>query len=258
MAKPAATGPRAQAEPWVDDGEASDLEYGQPLQYKRAFGAGIKRKRIDFVPQSGPSHSLSQAPKHGVGDMYLSTVLPSCGRADASNLESAHVPAEAPFYDKVLHQPVLPAVKGEGPPSDSEAVCEVCRLPVISASAAQHTVTLAHQVCLPHSHPPSHLDRQRKGLSYLSSYGWDPDARLGLGAQGDGRLHPVKAKERETNLGIGAEEGKKLKVKDEIRREQQTRKERLRADKAKKARDVKMQMLLFGKDEVNKQLGVEL
>jgi hypothetical protein len=62
---------------------------------------------------------------------------------------------------------------------------------------------LAHQVCLTHSHPPSHLDRNRKGLAYLSSYGWDPDARVGLGASGQGIQYPIKSKPKDDKLGIG-------------------------------------------------------
>lgn len=241
----------------VDDGETSDPEYGQPLQHKRAFGAGIKRKRIDFVPQAGPSHSLPQALKHGVGDTYLSIVMPGRDRSLDTFAEAAHASTEVPPQDNGP-QATRTSTTADGSPAESGAFCEVCKLPVTSTSAAQHTTTLAHQVCLPHSHPPSHLDRRRKGLSYLSSYGWDPDARLGLGALGEGRLDPIKAKEREANLGIGAEEGRNITLKDQLKREQQTRKERLKAEKDKRLRNEKMQRLLFGNDKVNKHLGVEL
>ncbi|KAK0751100.1 hypothetical protein B0T18DRAFT_485770 [Schizothecium vesticola] len=58
-------------------------------------------------------------------------------------------------------------------------------------------------LCLPHSHPPSALDRSRMGLSYLSTHGWDPDGRRGLGAAQQGIQFPVKAKPKEDKLGVG-------------------------------------------------------
>lgn len=67
-----------------------------------------------------------------------------------------------------------------------------------------HEASLAHQLCLTHSHPPSHLDRTRHGLRYLSAYGWDPDSRLGLGAPGrEGIREPVKAKVKHDTVGLG-------------------------------------------------------
>ena len=66
-----------------------------------------------------------------------------------------------------------------------------------------HEASLAHQVCLIPSYPPSHLDRNRKGLAYLSAYGWDPDSRLGLGATGHGIRFPIKTKRKDDKMGIG-------------------------------------------------------
>jgi hypothetical protein len=66
-----------------------------------------------------------------------------------------------------------------------------------------HAASLAHQVCLAHSHPPSHLDRTRMGLLHLRARGWDPDARQGLGPEGRGIAYPVKAVAKGDRLGVG-------------------------------------------------------
>lgn len=58
-------------------------------------------------------------------------------------------------------------------------------------------------MALPHSHPPSSLDRARTGLAILQSQGWDPDSCPGLGANGQGILDPVRAVEVVDREGIG-------------------------------------------------------
>ena len=53
--------------------------YEIPLQHQHAFGAGIKRKRIDFVPQSAlPTSPASATPEtsSSLQEIYLSIVLP--------------------------------------------------------------------------------------------------------------------------------------------------------------------------------------
>lgn len=181
----------------------SDDEYEIPLQDKRVFGAGIKRKRVKFVPSTAPSTSLLSSKSSGqsVSDLYLKMVLPG----DHQPMSSANPPSEQlnPNTDE------LPQT------------CEICKLPLFSTPGASdvpngstkepdhtsrlrpHEASLAHQVCLAHSHPPSHLDRNRKGLSYLSAYGWDPDARVGLGASGQGIQYPIKTKPKDDKMGIG-------------------------------------------------------
>ena len=41
----------------------------------------------------------------------------------------------------------------------------------------------------------------------MESQGWDPDSRKGLGAQGEGILHPIKAKKNPSRAGLGAKLG---------------------------------------------------
>ena len=80
------------------------------------------------------------------------------------------------------------------------ALCDVCNFP---PGASSHDASVAHQICLKHSYPPSNLDRSRRGLKYLASFGWDPDSRLGLGAAGSGIRAPIKTKEKNDTVGLG-------------------------------------------------------
>jgi hypothetical protein len=174
----------------------SDDEYEIPLQDQRVFGAGIKRKRIHFVP-SATSLSTTGTPKptssgREVANAYLSIVLPKKSSPTTLSTNTTG-PADAV------------SIKNATPEAE---ICSVCHLPLSKSSPSTapskpHESSLAHQICLPHSHPPSHLDRSRKGLAYLSSYGWDPDSRLGLGAQGQGIQFPIKTQAKDDKLGLG-------------------------------------------------------
>ncbi|KAF2804786.1 uncharacterized protein BDZ99DRAFT_143106 [Mytilinidion resinicola] len=109
----------------------------------------------------------------------------------------------------------------------------------------------------PLQHPPSHIDRTRKGLSYLESYGYDPDSRTGLGAKGDGILHPIKAKEKRDTVGLGM----KLKSSKDGKPHVQKRPINLDASKIRKMHDEdkkkhkKLVKLFYGNDDVEKYLG---
>ncbi|EFR00169.1 hypothetical protein MGYG_03174 [Nannizzia gypsea CBS 118893] len=174
---------------------------------QQAFGAGIKRKRVPFVPSKDTSTlsttsapvTVSSSPAPGassIAEKYLSIVLPSSSRSDTDLLNNVSTDTET---------------------------CEVCRLPLKGASKrlkqndekelpvstsepsnpVPHEASLAHQVCLPHSHPPSAIDRMGKGYRYLSSYGWDPDSRTGLGPTGSGIQIPLKPKIKNDTVGLG-------------------------------------------------------
>jgi hypothetical protein len=190
--------------------------YEIPLQDQRVFGAGIKRKRVQFVPSSSkaPSIATSSTLAKSVSDLYLKLVLPGDSRANADE----HATSQTAVADSTA------SLVSERKEADEGQVCEICNLPFsdlppfVSGEGLEttdtpserppskprpHEASLAHQVCLTHSHPPSHLDRNRKGLAYLSSYGWDPDARLGLGASGQGIKFPIKTKPKDDKMGIG-------------------------------------------------------
>lgn len=110
-------------------------------------------------------------------------------------------------------------------------------------------------MCLNHSHPPSHVDRNRKGYTYLSSYGWDPDSRLGLGASGQGIQFPIKTRPKDDKLGIGVvlpKEGeiiKKVKI------------QKLDAGKVRKMHEndkrkgEKLREMFYRSDDIERYLG---
>ncbi|KAG9247356.1 hypothetical protein BJ878DRAFT_190455 [Calycina marina] len=189
----------------------SDDEYEIPLQDQRVFGSGIKRQRVKFVPSSSASPDVRLPPTKtkSASESYLSLVLPNEQREEHGSSTDATLQG-VPSNDS---RPVL----------DTE-ICEVCQLPLSSnepdivnlaedspntkvatgfTKARPHEASLSHQVCLAHSHPPSHLDRNRKGLAYLSSYGWDPDSRRGLGAEDQGIRFPINTKPKDDKLGLG-------------------------------------------------------
>ena len=170
-----------------------DDEYEVPLRDQRYFGAGIKRQRIQFVPPtSSLDKGLPVAPSTSAADRYLAIAL---SKKPPNETSSANPTAASPGDDPSKTRDV----------AQTNAVCAVCHRAITATeSIAPHESSLAHQVCLPHSHPPSSLDRRRKGLAVLSSQGWDPDSRLGLGATGEGRLQPVKAVKKLDKAGVGA------------------------------------------------------
>ncbi|KAI5805201.1 hypothetical protein EDC01DRAFT_784269 [Geopyxis carbonaria] len=124
------------------------------------------------------------------------------------------------------------ATTGATPPSEVCSVCETCGLPV-GADPAAHLRTTAHQSAEPHSHPPHPLARSSVGLRILEGQGWDPDARVGLGADGRGVRYPVKAVKREGRGGVGddgKEVGKGKEVKGKVRVEKLGAKEARKGD----------------------------
>ncbi|RKU45781.1 hypothetical protein DL546_002544 [Coniochaeta pulveracea] len=222
-----------------DDDQLDDV----PLHHKRPFGTGLNRKPIAFVPASegglnttDPSTKARSSPN--IGGFYLSLVLPRESRNST--------PASA----------------------ESPQVCEVCKLPLAvqtreqgqdgldspSAVRHHHESSLAHQVCLSHSHPPSALDRSRMGLNYLESHGWDPDARAGLGAAEQGIQFPIKPKPKEDTLGLGLEVPKNLPKKQEKPQKLDAGRVRKKAQEDRK-RAERIQRQFYSNSDVEKYLG---
>ncbi|KAL4941024.1 hypothetical protein BDV06DRAFT_9217 [Aspergillus oleicola] len=201
-----------------------DEDYFIPLKDQRVFGAGITKKRVPFVrssdhelstlTSSAPSTPASTGPS--IANTYLSIVMPKAASSStAFTAESAtpymsaatpESPANADITTTTITDRSLSAPPQPTP--NTNTTCEVCNLPLPPSSTQDdksHESSLAHQVCLAHSHPPSHLDRKSHGLRYLESYGWDPDSRLGLGAEGrEGIRVPVKGKLKADTVGLGA------------------------------------------------------
>ncbi|KAI0018383.1 hypothetical protein F4780DRAFT_520981 [Xylariomycetidae sp. FL0641] len=202
--------------------ESSDYD-DVPLQDRRPFGSGLKRKRVVFVPASTDNAGTKGAATASTGsstsasNAYLSIVLPKeANQATSIAKSEAEVAIGAP------------------------QLCQVCSLPVKdkmtngednSLPSRPHEASIAHQVCLTHSHPPSSVDRSRMGLGVLQTHGWDPDARTGLGALQQGMQYPIKVKPKNDNLGIGVEVPKAIPVPAKKR-------EKVQKIDAKKARKV--------------------
>ncbi|RMY56346.1 hypothetical protein D0863_13011 [Hortaea werneckii] len=211
---------------------AQDDEYEIPLRDQRYFGAGIKRKRIQFVPSSSShdhqqSTSLPTTPassSSSAADKYLSIVL----KNDPTNENPSRPTSAPPIQDKGTTRPISPHPKSTEDTSPSTTttstrepnICPTCHRSIPTGQELQHQSSLTHQISLTHSHPPSHLDRKRKGLAVLESQGWDPDSRVGLGADGNtGRLYPIRAREKKNRVGLGGRvdvEGAVGKAKEKV------------------------------------------
>lgn len=217
-----------------------------PLQHKKPFGSGLRRNEIKFVPASdeGTEAEKQQREKskgQSISDFYLSMVLKKPEPA-ATHKE----PAKPPVCD-ICSMPLTLT-------DDSASSSTISR-----RSAGPHEASIAHQVCLAHSHPPSAIDRSRMGLTVLAAQGWDPDARAGLGATGQGTQYPVKAKPKEDRLGVGvvvpkdgaakkkAKEKEKPKLLDAKKVRKMAAEDRKRADRLQKE--------LFGRVDLERYLG---
>ncbi|KAK0337382.1 hypothetical protein LTR94_004875 [Friedmanniomyces endolithicus] len=100
------------------------------------------------------------------------------------------------------------------------------------------------------------IKRKRiQGLAVLEGHGWSPDSRLGLGPEGVGRLHPVKAVKNPERAGLGARLEEMKAVKKPVR---------LDAGKVKllqlegKRKAEKLRNAFYRSEEVEKYLGEEL
>lgn len=212
--------------------EKDDSEEDIPLHHKQPFGAGIKRKRVEFVraqdtDKTAATASLKRENGNVIGDIYASLVL------------GANTPSTAGLSSTIATVEVV--------------ICETCGLEV-KGTIEKHNATLAHQSSIPHSHPPSHLDRSRMGLRALASQGWDPDARVGLGASGSGVRFPIKTTPKEDTLGIGAvvpvvKKEKKVEIKKTLNK-QELRKVRVK----ERERHKFMEREIYGRGDVERIL----
>lgn len=239
--------------------DPDDYDDDIPLQHKKPFGAGLKRKRsVAFVRASDPelhttTAATTQAPtpsKDSIADLYLDLVMKGKGVAPRDTKDT-----------KPPRQEKLEAPRGHAASAASTPICPTCNITLDNTPDAirKHEASIPHQVALAHSHPPSSIDRSRMGLSYLSSFGWDPDARRGLGAEGQGIRDPIKVRPKDDTLGLGvvipqefvdkAKEPKpqKLSIKDLRRRE---------ADE--KRRGERLHELFYRSDDVLRHLGREV
>lgn len=199
--------------------------YTVPLREPLYYGAGVKKQGIKFVPASAPSVTAETSKPVNVGSRYLEIVF---GKKATSDNDQAV--------------------------TTTTSTCDICRLPVNSATAVAHETSLAHQVCLEHIHPPSAIDRMRKGAAYLQDMGWDPDSRKGLGASGDGRLYPIQPKEKVDKAGIGIPIGPRSAA-SKIQKKLLNPKELRKLEAEKKKRNQRLHDMFYTDDKVARYLG---
>ena len=165
----------------ADAAAAADERPHDPDAWRRIkpFPAGARKRPIRFVPAgSTPSTFPERARPQSDGASVAANYLQLVGLA--------------------------PRVCEPAAGSDT---CVDCGLPR-GADAAVHERSTAHQASLAHSFPPHHLPRSNVGLKILQDAGWDPDARVGLGAAGQGTRYPVKAVAKKDRRGVGVRAGK--------------------------------------------------
>ncbi|KAF7882103.1 hypothetical protein EAF00_011619 [Botryotinia globosa] len=229
--------------------------YEIPLQDQRAFGAGIKRKRVKFVPSTSsstkqPTPSTSSA--KSISDSYLKLVLPQDSSIPESTSRESTISLKESEVCEVCKLPLSTDLEsiinkdedGSSGPSN----------PTSSTKSRPHEASLAHQVCLNHSHPPSHVDRNRKGLTYLSSYGWDPDSRLGLGASGQGIQFPIKTKPKDDKLGIGVVMPKKGEIRKKVKPQKLDAGQVRKLYEKDKRKGEKLREMFYRNDDVERYL----
>ncbi|KAL9135471.1 MAG: hypothetical protein Q9175_003337 [Cornicularia normoerica] len=226
----------------------SDEEDFSLWEQQRIFRTGIKKKKIDFVAAAAaPTQSIQSAPQTtasiSAGDRYLHIVLKN--GASTGDYSSTSTGTTQQQFDL------------------KRALCETCNLPInalgdaTSTAPTNHESMIAHMVCLTHSHPPSHLDRNHQGLKYLSSYGWDPDSRQGLGATGEGIRAPIKAKVKNDTVGLGVKMKVDKKTPD-AKVERMDAKQVRKKDMEDRRKRERLQEMFYGNDDVEKHLGGEL
>ncbi|KAL1876338.1 hypothetical protein VTK73DRAFT_9581 [Phialemonium thermophilum] len=227
-----------------------------PLQHKRPFGSGLRRNEIAFVPASDGDLNTSdettktKKPAQNISDLYLSVVLPN----EKSRSVSPQIGHDQGSASNTPLQvcPVCKLPLSEGRDTADDSLSGVALHPKTA-----HELSLAHQVCLSHSHPPSALDRSRMGLAYLEAYGWDPDARVGLGAAQQGIQFPIKPTPKDDTLGLGAVIPKDVPKKKEKPQQLDAGKVRKKALEDKKKTE-RLHRYFYSDRDLEKYLGPEI
>ncbi|KAK5002801.1 hypothetical protein LTR28_010961 [Elasticomyces elasticus] len=229
--------------------DSDEEHYTTSLVNQRVLGAGLRRKRVQFVPSTGGTSSTEHPTESNgpIAEFYLSVV-----------------------FGKKTPQPFAPAsftevdATAEPGPVDAEkpAICDICKNPIISgATSVPHEKLPSHLICLPPRHSPLALDRKRKGLLILQAQGFDPDEPLGLGAARDGILFPVKMKGKQDTLGLGAKpetvdlKAKKVKVEEKkvVKKLDAGKMRKLHEEERKKAK--KLAEIFYGDGDMDEYFG---
>lgn len=204
----------------------------EPFTSHRAYGRGLWRNPISFVPATPSTTPAPSPPISGqsIAQKYLAIMFP--------NGQPAREPDACPL-------------------------CGICGAPVKETDHRIHFLSAAHQAALPRAPVPSAIDRTRMGLKYMQSYGWDVDARVGLGAHGEGMLFPLVPKEKRDKLGLGVDRKAEERRRGLMKGRGVARQGEISLDagkiqklaKVEKRKHDKLQRMFYGNDEVEKYLG---
>ncbi|KAH4209204.1 hypothetical protein HBH64_026130 [Parastagonospora nodorum] len=230
MATPSMT-PRTEEDEYEEDPRFDDADVTTiPFAQQPAYGRGLWKNPIHFV-SAAPDTPIATAPGKGntMAEKYMAIMFPN-------------------------GQPQ--------PKADAYPACSICGEPVKEKDQRMHFLSPAHQAALPRAPIPSAIDRTRMGLKYMSKHGYDVDARVGLGASGQGMLFPLVPKEKRDKFGLGIEKKEHEKKRALGGASAADVKEgRLDAGKVRKLAKVekrkhdKLQRMFYGNDEVEKYLG---
>ncbi|KAH7385705.1 hypothetical protein BKA66DRAFT_416451 [Pyrenochaeta sp. MPI-SDFR-AT-0127] len=148
------------------------------------------------------------------------------------------------------------------PKPEAYPLCGICGAPVIEADQRIHYLSPTHQAALPRAPIPSAIDRTRMGLKYMEKHGYDVDARVGLGATGQGMLFPLVPKEKRDKLGLGIDKKEHTKKRAlggatafEVKEGKLDAGKVRKLEKVEKRKHDKLQRMFYGNDEVEKYLG---
>lgn len=215
-------------DPRYDDADVSTL----PFTSHSTYGRGLWKNPIAFVPAAPATVPAPSKPVDGqsIAQKYLEIMFPN-------------------------GQPM--------PEPDAYPLCGICGEPVKETDHRIHFLSAAHQAALPRAPVPSAIDRTRMGLKYMQSFGWDVDARVGLGARGEGMLFPLVPKEKRDKLGLGIDKKVEERRKGLISGRGVAKPGEIRLDagkiqklaKVEKRKHDKLQRMFYGNDEVEKYLG---
>lgn len=202
-----------------------------PFVQHPAYGRGLWKNPINFVP------SASDAP------------TPTANLTNGLTMAQKYL---AIMFPNGQPQPLAHAY-----PS-----CGICGEPVKETDQRTHYLSPAHQAALPRAHIPSAIDRTRMGLKYMSKHGYDVDARIGLGAEGQGMLFPLVPKEKRDKLGLGIDEKEHEKKralggasKADVKEGRLDAGKVRKLEKVQKRKHDKLQRMFYANDDVEKYLG---
>lgn len=225
--------PRHEDEHEEDDPRYNDADIStEPFTSHSAYSRGLWKEPIAFVPAAPEAKPAPSNTTDGqsIAQKYLAIMFPN-------------------------GQPT--------PALDSYPLCGICGEPVKETDHRIHFLSAAHQAALPRAPIPSAIDRTRMGLKYMQNYGWDVDARMGLGVRGEGMLFPIVPKEKRDKLGLGIDKKAEERRKCLVNGRGVARPGEIKLDagkmqklaKVEKRKHDKLQKMFYGNDEVEKYLG---